>query len=65
MMLIIFSCFMLRYLSKGAFAVAVLITIIFSLPRVMIGGTVHGYRGGSMSVCGRPAVADDPASDCD
>jgi len=51
MMLIIFSCFMLRYLSKGAFAVAVLITIIFSLPRVMIGA--HWFTDiavGSMSV---------------
>src|SRR5471032_1569527 len=51
MMLIIFSCFMLRYLSKGAFAVAVLITLIFSLPRIMIGA--HWFTDiavGSLSV---------------
>lgn len=50
-MLLIFSCFMLRYLGRGAFAVAVLITIIFSLPRVMIGA--HWFTDiavGSMSV---------------
>jgi membrane-associated phospholipid phosphatase len=42
---------MLRYLSKSAFVVAVLITIIFSLPRVMIGA--HWFTDiavGSMSV---------------
>jgi len=51
MMLIIFSCFMLRYLSKSAFFIALLITIIFSLPRVMIGA--HWFTDiavGSMSV---------------
>jgi membrane-associated phospholipid phosphatase len=51
MMLIIFSCFMLRYLSKSAFAVALIITLIFSLPRVMIGA--HWFTDiavGSMSV---------------
>jgi len=51
MMLIIFSCFMLRYLGKRAFAVAALITVIFSLPRVMIGA--HWFTDiavGSMSV---------------
>ncbi|AEX51282.1 phosphatase PAP2 family protein [Rahnella aquatilis] len=51
MMLIIFSCFMLRYLSKSAFAVALIITLVFSLPRVMIGA--HWFTDiavGSMSV---------------
>ncbi|GAB2937245.1 phosphatase PAP2 family protein [Hafnia psychrotolerans] len=51
MMLMVFCCFMLRYLGKGAFAIAVLITLIFSLPRVMIGA--HWFTDiavGSMSV---------------
>ncbi|WP_459176596.1 phosphatase PAP2 family protein [Ewingella americana] len=51
MMLMVFCCFMLRYLGKGAFAMAMLITIIFSLPRVMIGA--HWFTDiavGSMSV---------------
>ncbi|MCW6599406.1 phosphatase PAP2 family protein [Yersinia ruckeri] len=37
MMLIIFACFMLRYFSRSAFALALMIAIIFSLPRIMIG----------------------------
>ncbi|CNK00458.1 undecaprenyl pyrophosphate phosphatase [Yersinia frederiksenii] len=37
MMLMIFACFMLRYFSRGAFAIALLIVVIFSMPRVMIG----------------------------
>jgi len=51
MMLIVFSCFMLRYLGKGAFAVAIAITIVFSLPRIMIGA--HWFTDvavGSLSV---------------
>ncbi|WP_274850440.1 phosphatase PAP2 family protein [Serratia marcescens] len=51
MMLIIFSCFMLRYFGRGAFAVALLITVVFSLPRVMIGA--HWFTDiavGSLSV---------------
>ncbi len=51
MMLIIFSCFMLRYFGRGAFAVALLITLVFSLPRVMIGA--HWFTDiavGSLSV---------------
>lgn len=51
MMLLVFCCFMLRYLGKGAFAVALLITVIFSLPRVMIGA--HWFTDiavGSLSV---------------
>ena len=46
-----FSCFMLRYFGRGAFAVALLITLVFSLPRVMIGA--HWFTDiavGSLSV---------------
>ncbi|MNG94006.1 Inner membrane protein YeiU [compost metagenome] len=51
MMLMIFSCFMLRYFNRRAFAVALLITLVFSLPRVMIGA--HWFTDiavGSLSV---------------
>jgi membrane-associated phospholipid phosphatase len=66
MMLIIFSCFMLRYFGRGAFAVALLITLIFSLPRVMIGA--HWFTDiavGSLSVVlvGASWVLMTPCSD--
>ncbi|VEI20356.1 Inner membrane protein yeiU [Serratia plymuthica] len=51
MMLMIFTCFMLRYFNRSAFAVALLITLVFSLPRVMIGA--HWFTDiavGSLSV---------------
>ncbi|MBP1131269.1 MULTISPECIES: phosphatase PAP2 family protein [unclassified Serratia (in: enterobacteria)] len=51
MMLMIFSCFMLRYFNCRAFIVALLITLVFSLPRVMIGA--HWFTDiavGSLSV---------------
>lgn len=51
MMLMIFSCFMLRYFNRRAFAVALLITLVFSLPRMMIGA--HWFTDiavGSLSV---------------
>ncbi|QGH62894.1 phosphatase PAP2 family protein [Serratia proteamaculans] len=51
MMLMIFSCFMLRYFNRRAFAIALLITVVFSLPRVMIGA--HWFTDiavGSLSV---------------
>ncbi|QKJ87861.1 Kdo2-lipid A phosphotransferase [Paramixta manurensis] len=51
MMLIIFTCFMLRYFSKSAFAVGVLIVLVFALPRVMAGA--HWFTDiavGSLSV---------------
>ncbi|MCW1874066.1 hypothetical protein OMR58_06365 [Erwinia sp. INIA-01] len=51
MMLIIFACFMLRYFSHRAFAVAVLIVLVFAMPRVMIGA--HWFTDiavGSLSV---------------
>lgn len=66
MMLIIFSCFMLRYFGRGAFAVALLITLLFSLPRVMIGA--HWFTDiavGSLSVVlvGASWVLMTPCSD--
>jgi membrane-associated phospholipid phosphatase len=51
MMLMVFSCFMLRYVNVAAFAIALLITVVFSLPRVMIGA--HWFTDiavGSLSV---------------
>ncbi|WP_346825683.1 phosphatase PAP2 family protein [Serratia inhibens] len=51
MMLMIFTCFMLRYFNRRAFVVALLITLVFSLPRVMIGA--HWFTDiavGSLSV---------------
>lgn len=51
MMLMIFACFMLRYFTRGAFALAVLIVLVFSLPRVMIGA--HWFTDisvGSLSI---------------
>ncbi|MDR3431549.1 MAG: phosphatase PAP2 family protein [Rouxiella aceris] len=51
MMLMVFSCFMLRYLGRGDFAVALGITIIFSLPRLMIGAHwLTDIMVGSLSV---------------
>ncbi|HIE0650998.1 TPA: phosphatase PAP2 family protein [Serratia marcescens] len=66
MMLIIFSCFMLRYFGRDAFAVALLITLVFSLPRVMIGA--HWFTDiavGSLSVVlvGASWVLMTPCSD--
>lgn len=66
MMLIILSCFMLRYFGRGAFAVALLITLVFSLPRVMIGA--HWFTDiavGSLSVVlvGASWVLMTPCSD--
>ncbi|NTZ47634.1 MULTISPECIES: phosphatase PAP2 family protein [Lelliottia] len=37
MMLLIFSSFMFRYFGKKAFAVALIIVVVFAFPRVMIG----------------------------
>lgn len=51
MMLIIFACFMWRYFSLRAFAVGVVIVLVFALPRVMIGA--HWFTDiavGSMSI---------------
>ncbi|WP_113631848.1 phosphatase PAP2 family protein [Pectobacterium peruviense] len=51
MMLMIFAAFMLRYFTRTAFAIGVAITVIFSLPRIMIGA--HWFTDiavGSLSV---------------
>lgn len=37
MILMIFSCFMLRYFNRTAFAITLLITLVFCLLRIMIG----------------------------
>ena len=51
MMLIIFACFMLRYFGKKAFLLALVIAVLFSLPRIMAGA--HWFTDvavGSLSV---------------
>lgn len=51
MMLMIFSAFALRYLGLRAFAIAVVISVIFAMPRLMIGA--HWFTDimvGSLSV---------------
>ncbi|HBH65530.1 phosphatase PAP2 family protein [Erwinia persicina] len=51
MMLMIFACFMLRYFTRRAFALAVIIVLVFALPRVMIGA--HWFTDiavGSLSI---------------
>ncbi|RLM27254.1 hypothetical protein BIY29_03260 [Brenneria alni] len=51
MMLMIFAAFMLRYFTRTAFAASVVIVVIFSLPRIMIGA--HWFTDiavGSLSV---------------
>lgn len=66
MMLMVFTVFMLRYLGKRAFAIALLITVIFSMPRLMIGA--HWFTDimvGSLSVVlvGASWLLMTPASD--
>ena len=51
MMLLIFSAIMLRYFGKKAFAIALIIFVVFAFPRVMIGA--HWFTDiavGSLSV---------------
>ncbi|RNM10196.1 phosphatase PAP2 family protein [Dickeya undicola] len=51
MMLMIFAAFMLRYFGRVAFAISVLILLVFSTPRIMIGA--HWFTDvavGSLSV---------------
>lgn len=51
MMLMIFACFMLRYFTRRAFAIALAIVLVFALPRVMIGA--HWFTDiavGSLSI---------------
>lgn len=67
MMLMIFSCFILRYCGKKPFVIACLITVIFALPRVMAGA--HWFTDiavGSLAVVlvGLSWWLLTPASDC-
>ncbi|WP_261640159.1 phosphatase PAP2 family protein [Erwinia mallotivora] len=51
MMLMIFACFMLRYFTRKAFLIAVVIVLVFATPRIMIGA--HWFTDvavGSLSV---------------
>lgn len=51
MMLMIFACFMLRYFSRGAFLISVVIVLVFATPRIMIGA--HWFTDvavGSLSI---------------
>jgi len=66
MMLLIFSAVMLRYFGKKAFAVALIIFVVFAFPRVMIGA--HWFSDiavGSLSVVliGLPWFLLTPLSD--
>ena len=66
MMLLIFSGFMLRYFCKKAFAIALLIVVIFAFPRVMIGAHwLTDIVVGSLSavLIGLPWVLMTPLSD--
>jgi membrane-associated phospholipid phosphatase len=65
-MLLIFTGFMLRYFGKKAFAIAVIIFLIFIMPRMMIGA--HWFTDifvGSLSIAlvGLPWVLLTPLSD--
>ncbi|MCX8956529.1 phosphatase PAP2 family protein [Erwinia psidii] len=51
MMLMVFACFMLRYFTRGAFLIAVIIVLVFAAPRIMIGA--HWFTDvavGSLSI---------------
>lgn len=66
MMLLIFACFMWRYFGQKAFAVALVIFVVFALPRMMIGA--HWFSDifvGSLSVVliGLPWVLLTPLAD--
>lgn len=66
MMLLIFSAVMLRYFGKKAFAIALIIFVVFAFPRVMIGA--HWFSDiavGSLSVAliGLPWFLLTPFSD--
>ncbi len=66
LMLLIFTGFMLRYFGKKAFAIAVIIFLIFIMPRMMIGA--HWFTDifvGSLSIAlvGLPWVLLTPLSD--
>ncbi|WPM85550.1 phosphatase PAP2 family protein [Apirhabdus apintestini] len=66
MMLLIFCGFMLRYFGKTAFIIAVMIFLLFALPRIMIGA--HWFTDvfvGSLAVVlvGLPWILMTPLSD--
>lgn len=66
LMLIIFTGFMLRYFGKSAFFIAVIIFLIFAMPRIVIGA--HWFTDvfvGSLSIAlvGLPWVLLTPLSD--
>ncbi|UQC73304.1 hypothetical protein C0560_14125 [Lelliottia sp. AC1] len=66
MMLLIFASFMLRYFGKKAFAVALIIVVVFAFPRVMIGAHwLTDIVVGSLSavLIGVPWVLMTPLSD--
>ncbi|PLY45306.1 hypothetical protein F153LOC_01440 [Lelliottia sp. F153] len=66
MMLLIFASFMLRYFGKKAFAVALIIVVVFAFPRVMIGAHwLTDIVVGSLSavLIGVPWVLLTPLSD--
>jgi len=66
MMLLIFASFMLRYFGKKAFAVALIIVVVFAFPRVMIGAHwLTDIAVGSLSavLVGVPWVLMTPLSD--
>ncbi len=66
MMLLIFSTFMWRYFGRKAFAVALIISVVFAFPRVMIGA--HWFTDiavGSLTavLIGIPWILLTPLSD--
>ncbi|MCD4561877.1 phosphatase PAP2 family protein [Lelliottia nimipressuralis] len=66
MMLLIFASFMLRYFGKKAFAIALIIVVVFAFPRVMIGAHwLTDIVVGSLSavLIGVPWVLMTPLSD--
>src|SRR5690606_38378574 len=66
MMLLIFSAFMLRYFGKKAFAIALMIVVVFAFPRVMIGAHwLSDIAVGSLSavLIGLPWCLMTPLSD--
>ncbi|PHM33071.1 phosphatase PAP2 family protein [Xenorhabdus innexi] len=66
LMLLIFSCFILRYISRGAFFIALLIMIAFALPRIMAGAhwfTDIAVGSLSLSLVGVSWVLLTPLSD--
>ncbi|MDC9621893.1 phosphatase PAP2 family protein [Xenorhabdus sp. XENO-7] len=66
LMLLIFSCFILRYISRGAFFIALLIMITFALPRIMAGAhwfTDIAIGSLSLTLIGMSWVLLTPLSD--